>query len=593
MKSRILTIVLITASIFAPVCISTANAACAPHPGSPGSNNKKPTNGSQNSSTGNDPVSMTTGAFSISAIDLQIRGASPIVFTRYFDSTIGYDGPLGYDWDFNFNRYIEYESDALYYHTGQGYKIKMTYASGTVSPGGVVATGTAPYCVTANSTSDGLGGTIITDTHGNKDTFDPAGNLVKSTNRNGNELDYTRDDQDRLVKVEDPAHGFYITLDLDTNGRITSITDSTGRTVSYTYDSTYDLTGVTYPATSDFPDGTTYQYAYDTDHRLTSETDANSNTIVSSTYGTEGTAEEFKVASQIYNGCTATLTYDDTDNKITNTDTNGFVTDYYSDGNRNLTKQVVHTAGLHSGEPSTYETDYTYDANFHKLSEADPNGNTLAWTYDSYGNMSTVTKSAPTGGTVDSTKGTQSLTAVTTYTYESRFNQVASMTDPNGNETTYDYGNATSNPPGNLLTVTYPTTAAGTATETFTYNSLGEVLTDTTPDGVTQNSYDSSTGYLTQTVRDYGTGKLNATTQFTYDTYGHVATVQDPNGNTGTITTNAQDQVTEIDGRSSEVEQRTYDANGRLIVDKKQAPSSGTWQETKSVYNSYGQLTVA
>jgi YD repeat-containing protein len=107
---------------------------------------------------------------------------------------------------------------------------------------------------------------------------------------------------------------------------------------------------------------------------------------------------------------------------------------------------------------------------------------------------------------------------------------------------------------------------------------------------VTQNTYNTSTGYLIETIADYGTGKLNATTQITYDTYGHVATVEDPNGNTVTATTNALDQITEIDGAESEVETFNYDGDRKVIVDKKQAPSSET-EETDTVYNSYEQIT--
>ncbi|MCE0522010.1 MAG: hypothetical protein LV480_03770 [Methylacidiphilales bacterium] len=276
------------------------------------------------------------------------------------------------------------------------------------------------------------------------------------------------------------------------------------------------------------------------------------------------------------------------------------MTEYYNDGNSDITKKIVHTAGLHSGEPSTYETDYTYDSSFNKTQETYPNGNTMSWTYDSKSNMLTATKSAPTGATVNSSMGTQSLTVVTTYTYESRFNQVASVTDPNGNETTYDYGTSTSNPKGNLLTITYPTTAAGTGTETFTYNSSGQVLTDTTPDEtVTQYTYAGTvtvgsnvfTGYLSQTIKDYSTssGHLNATTQYTYDSYGHLATIENPNGNTATITTNALNEVTEIDGASSDVETMSYDGDMKLLVDKKQAPSS-TWQENDNAYNSSERL---
>ncbi len=230
--------------------------------------------------------------------------------------------------------------------------------------------------------------------------------------------------------------------------------------------------------------------------------------------------------------------------------------------------------------------------NCYKLSESDPNGNGTSYTYDSLGNVLTATKAAPSGTTVDSTKGSQVTSATTTYTYESRFNQVLTVTDAGSNVTTYDYGTALSNPGGNLLSITSPTTAAGTAVESYTYNSLGQVLTDTAPDGtVTKNVYDSGTGYLTERIRDYsaGSGHLNATTQYTYDSYGHVASVTDPNGNVTTTTTNALNQVTEIDGPNGEVETRGYDAAGNLVTDQKTAPGS-TVEKTVNLYDTCEEL---
>ena len=176
---------------------------------------------------------------------------------------------------------------------------------------------------------------------------------------------------------------------------------------------------------------------------------------------------------------------------------------------------------------------------------------------------------------------------------------MATATDPNGNETTYDYGTATSNPAGNLLSITAPATSAGTAQVAFTYNAQGQVLTATAPVSatavtVTQNTYDDSTGYLMKTIKDYGSGKLNAETDFSYDTYGHVASVEDPNRHTVTITTNAVDQVTEVDGpscdsSSAEVVQFFYDGAGNTIASQKKLGTS-EWQKVVSVYNSYEQL---
>ena len=65
------------------------------------------------------------------------------------------------------------------------------------------------------------------------------------------------------------------------------------------------------------------------------------------------------------------------------------------------------------------------------------------------------------------------------------------------------------------------------------YNSRGEVETATDPEGtVTQTTYDNA-GRVTQTVQDYGTGKLNITTQMTYHASGQIATLTAVNADTG------------------------------------------------------------
>ena len=558
------------------------------------------------------PANVADGSFVYAVTDLTVQGVTPLALTRVYVSNIEYNGPMGFDFDFSYNRSLDLQAGGAYYETGQGYREAFSVDTSTTGPDSYILTAHTndqehlkltyfgsesalntliPLC-SALSLSAGY---VVSDPHGSSDVFDISGRLQYSVDRNGNYLAYTRDSIGRLIKVEDPVHGTYITFTLDDNGRITAATDSTGRTVSYQYDSYYNLKKVTYPETTEFPLGVTNQYTYDDDNRMSGVIDGNNNTVISNTYGAPGSSTEFSLATQTINGGTATFSYG---TYIRYTDNKGFITDYYTDGNGNITFKVCHTAsGYHSGEPSTYTTNWTYDSFNQLVSVIYPKYNTTSWTYDAYGDVLTVTNSAPTGATIDSTKGTQALSSATHYTYESRFHQIASLVDPNGKETDYHYGDATSNPAGNLLSITYPTTAAGTPQVSFTYNGAGQVLTSSVTSGtsgtpvtiVTQNTYDSSTGYVTKTINDYGSGKLNATTNYTYDSYGHVATVQDPNTNTTTITTNALNEVEEVDGPSGEVTQSSYDGNGQATTVQKKLGTS-QWQKAVSIYNSFEQL---
>jgi YD repeat-containing protein len=140
---------------------------------------------------------------------------------------------------------------------------------------------------------------------------------------------------------------------------------------------------------------------------------------------------------------------------------------------------------------------------------------------------------------------------VTTYSYDATFNKPTSITDPRGLVTTMSYESGTRNL---LRTVLDAGNAPHfNATSTFTYNSFGQQLTATDPLGtVTKSSYDGF-GNLTSVTRDFGSGRLNRLTTMSYSALGDVISLTDPNGN---VTTN------------------TYDAARRLTS----TPSSGRYQ---------------
>ena len=615
-----------------------------------------PTNPNKKNTTdgGSDPINMATGAFTFTRTDLTLPGPMPITFTRTYTTAVnGYGNYMGQNWDDNCHRKLYFGSAAFGYCRGDGVCVQLfpdAYDSSGHHPTHAV-TKQQPYFTL---TTDDEVHFVISDKFGNKDYFTTQNiayaNVTKSVDRNGNELDYTYPVYSTgywgpLATISDPKSNRSLSFSYNDRNNITSITDSAGRTVTYDYSNETNggfyrfLSQVTYPSTAEYPDGITEKYGYEDEHNgvenITTITDGKNHVVVTNEYGALTSRGVERVVKQTYNGVIGNLSYDDENKIVSFTNYNGNTTDYYSDGNGNIIKKVVHAPAtpLHSNETAsmTFTTIYEYgnssplapaDAgggggspsgggvhlsgegpahaasipnNCYKTKEIDPNGNGTMWTYDDLGNVLTVTKFAPPGTTIDTAKGTQVLTAQVIYTYESRFNQIATVTDANGKVTTYDYGTASSNPKGNLISITSPTTAAGTAVESFTYNTRGQVLTDTTNDGVTQNNYDdveggATYGYLMQKIQDYGSGKLNATTNYTYDGYGHVASIQDPNGHTTTIATNAMGQVTEIDGPSGEVEQRSYDRNWNVTVDKNQI-SSGQWQTTEKIYNDAQQVS--
>ena len=186
---------------------------------------------------------------------------------------------------------------------------------------------------------------------------------------------------------------------------------------------------------------------------------------------------------------------------------------------------------------------YAYDSAGHPLSRTDENGNTPTYTYDSNGNVLTVT--APVNVL---TSGT------TTYTYNS-FGEVLTMTDPMNFVTTNTY-----DANGNLLSVTKPAPGNGASASVtrFAYDSKGELTRITDPLGNQTNIAYFPTGMI-QTVTD---AQSNVTT-YAYDSQGNRTSVTDANSKQTTFTYDAMNRLTKITYPDTTTTQFGYDIRGR------------------------------
>ncbi|MEM7357450.1 MAG: RHS repeat domain-containing protein, partial [Acidobacteriota bacterium] len=113
---------------------------------------------------------------------------------------------------------------------------------------------------------------MLLDRHRNLSRFDRWGrrvsvaDAVKQSASTGNELTFGYDLAGRLVTVTDDLDRLYrLTYD-EASGRLTSIKDFTGRTVSYAYDADGRLERVSSPSVtvgeSTYPSGLTTGYEY-------------------------------------------------------------------------------------------------------------------------------------------------------------------------------------------------------------------------------------------------------------------------------------------------------------------------------------------
>jgi RHS repeat-associated protein len=137
---------------------------------------------------------------------------------------------------------------------------------------------------------------------------------------------------------------------------------------------------------------------------------------------------------------------------------------------------------------------------------------------------------------------------IQTWTYDSQLN-VSSKTDALTHTTSYTYDTS-----GNMLTQT-----DATGTVTYTYNSLGEVLTRTDQmNGVTTNTYNAQGNLLTTT------DALNYTTTFTYDSHGQLLTATDPRNNTTTFIYDTSGNLTRRTDALNNQTNIAYDTRGQV-----------------------------
>jgi RHS repeat-associated protein len=311
----------------------------------------------------------------------------------------------------------------------------------------------------------------------------------------------------QLVSLSDP-NGYTTTLAYNASGQLSSVTDSSGRTIQVSF----GPDGLVSSATD--PMGRTTSYGYDSTGDLTSVTDPM--------------------------GRTWAFTYNSSHQMLTMTDPAGNVTTNTYDALGRVTKQT---------DPAGLATTFAYTGdNFSALGGTttitDPHGNVEVEQYAN-GFLAELTKAYGT-----------SAAATWAYTYDPATFGVASVTDPDGNTTSYTY-----NSTGQVLTRTDPLSNA----TTYSYNALQEVLTTTDPLGnVTTNTYDANGNLLTTT-----------------DPLGNVTSYSYGDGHPGDVTA-----VTQPDGQVTTV---TYDTDGD-VASRSVSPSAGVSDTTSYVYDTDGEL---
>ena len=407
--------------------------------------------------------------------------------------------------------------------------------------------------------------TKVTDPAGNTTsmTYDADLNLTSRTDAAGNQTIFTYDTWGNVLTATD-AQGNTVTLAYESSfNQVVSLIDANGNTTSFGYDASRNL------ITRDYPNGNTEIFSYDDHGNLNSLTDANGNTTTFN-YDTNG-----HLTTMTYpDGTAETFTYGTSGNIASKTDRMSQTINYaYDLSGRVITKSY----------PDSSSDSFVYDAAGKLVSATDENG-TISFNYDSLGR---VTQATYPGGEVvsygyDAASNRARLTypdgIALDYDYDSlnRLTQISNSGQmvsgyaydqlsrvirrelQNGTYSTYSY-----DPSNRLLElINSKSTSEVISSFAYTYDNVGNRLTMTALDGLTQYTYDAI-NQLTNVIYPDG-----STTSYNLDPAGNrVSEVID--GYAIDYTTNSLNQYTDINGDSY-----TYDANGNMT--SKTTPSETT-----------------
>ena len=386
--------------------------------------------------------------------------------------------------------------------------------------------------------------------------FDAQGRLVGQRDRNGNRVTLTYSD-DRLTSVTN-ASGRVVTFDYNSDGSITAIHAPEDKTLVYAY-SDGDLTSVTDAR------GNTTTYAYNAHHQLTQVTTPEGYPSLRLGYD-----EQFRVAEQTVGASeTYAFTYG-ADGSLST----------FSDANGNVTRHSYDAAGriVATQDALGFTEQYGYDESFNRTSFTDRAGNTFAYSYDVRGNR--LTERGPLGwqrawsynafDQVTRAEDALGRATVTTYDERANFTQEANATGSvkqqiyddrglliqiknfNGNLTSHTYDATT----GDRLT----TTDGAGAVVSFSYDSLGRLTSQTNGRGFTTTFTYDGNDHVVQLATSLG-----ANQGFTFDKNNTRTAATDPNGAEITSVFDASARLIQQRSPLGFVTRYDYDALGHVV----------------------------
>ena len=546
-------------------------------------------------------VNSHSGEFSPTAVDVVVPGRGPaFAFIRQYRSgRSGMAGPLGRGWTFTYAKRLERSGQEVLYHDGSGLVHRFS-----AEPGGIVYK--APPGLYAVLRIEAAGAMLL-QRSGASFLFErpeAGGRLLATRDANGNAVrfKYAPD----AVHVFDPLGREFVIS--NSGGRVSQLRDHVGRVWQYNYNSDGCLTEVVQPSADDASAPGRVRYTYDAEFRLLSITDPKGQTFLANTYDEQG-----RVARQQHGEGFFEFRYEPAHRTAVRLK-NGALLQLTHDGEGHVVERLLHVeadslspedrpAGAGTTVPLTTKSKFNVHGEVTVRTHAA--GNMSQWTYDetnadplNQGNLLQVTQLPAPGVPSDQDR------LVTSYSYESKYQQPISITNPRGHTTRYAY-----DPRGNLVERTFPTvtvqlvTADGSGrhptrsaqlVERFRYNLAGQLVEATDPRGaITQYRYypvsdptgakgrggivadtKAPGGSLARIVRDppsptrpLKSKTANLVTELGYDVSGNLTTVWDGKGNPTRLEYDRLNRLTRAISREPLNDESTarYDANGNRV----------------------------